>query len=145
MNVAITGATGHLGAAVLRELFRNDHRVKTLIRSDDKRACDGLPVQIVKGDLHDEKALHQLMQNCDALVHCAGLISVHGDPKGLVHQTNVEGTKFVMKMASQSGIKRFIHISSIHAFKQKPSYEMLDEKRDTVSEKAFAYDHSKKL
>jgi dihydroflavonol-4-reductase len=145
MNVAITGVTGHLGAAVLRELFRNDHWVNALIRSDDTRSCEGLPVQFVKGDLHDKSGLHQLMHHCDALVHCAGLISVNGDPKGLVHQTNVEGTKTVMEVARQSGIKRVIHISSIHAFKQRPSHEMLDEKRETVNEKATAYDHSKKM
>jgi dihydroflavonol-4-reductase len=144
MKIAITGATGHLGAAVLRELFRKNHSVKALIRNDDSSTCEGLPVQIVKGDLQDENSLLELISNCDALIHCAAFISVNGDPKGLVHKTNVEGTEKVMKAAKQSGIKRVIHISSIHAYKQRPAHEMLDEKRETVNEKAFAYDHSKK-
>jgi dihydroflavonol-4-reductase len=145
MNIAITGATGHLGAAVLRDLFRNNHSVKALIRQDDTRVFEGLPIQIIKGDLHDNNALQELMSNCNALIHCAAFISVNGDPKGIVHHTNVEGTKNVMKAARLSGIKRVIHISSIHAFKQRPAHEILDEKRETVNEKAFAYDHSKKL
>lgn len=144
MKIALTGATGHLGAAVLRELFRKNLSVKALIRNDDSGTCEGLPVEIVKGDLHNENALHELISNCDALIHCAAFISVNGDPKGIVHQTNVEGVKNVMTAAKQSGIKRVIHISSIHAFNQRPTHEMLDEKRETVNEKAFAYDHSKK-
>ena len=143
MNIAITGATGHLGAAVLQELFRNNHLVKALIR-DDSRSCEGLPVEIVKGDLHNENALQELMSHCDALIHCAAFISVNGDPEGLVHQTNVEGTRSVMNMAKRSGIKRVIHISSIHAYNQRPTHEMLDEKREPVNEKAYAYDYSKK-
>jgi dihydroflavonol-4-reductase len=143
MKVAVTGATGHVGAAVLQELFNRDHSVNALIRYDDTRSCEGLPVQIVKGDLHDENALDELMRNCDALIHCAAFISVNGDHNGLVHRTNVEGTKNIMMGAKRSGIKRVIHISSIHAHNQRPSYEMLDEKRELVNEKAFAYDHSK--
>ena len=144
MNIAITGATGHLGAAVLQKLFRNNHSVKALIRDDDTRSCEGLPVETVKGNLHNEKALQELMSYCDALIHCAAYISVNGDPQGLVHHTNVTGTNNVMKAAKQAGIKRVIHISSIHAFNQRPTHEILDEKRETVNEKVFAYDHSKK-
>ena len=144
MKIALTGATGHLGAAVLQELFRKNHSVKALIRDGDTRTCEGLPVEIVKGDLHNENALQGLMSNCDALIHCAAFISVNGDPKGIVHQTNVEGVKNVMTAAKQSGIKRVIHISSIHAYNQRPTFELLDEKRETVNKKAFAYDHSKK-
>jgi dihydroflavonol-4-reductase len=144
MKIALTGATGHLGAAVLQELFRENHSVKVLLRQNDTRFSEGIPVEIVKGDLHDETALQELMCNCDALIHCAAFISVNGDPQGLVHRTNVEGTKNVMLAAKRSGIKRVIHISSIHAYKQRPPHEMLDEKREPVNEKAFAYDRSKK-
>jgi dihydroflavonol-4-reductase len=68
---------------------------------------------------------------------------VNGDPKGLVHKTNVEGTQLVVDAALQAGIKRFIHISSIHAYQQKPSLQILDEQREPVTENAFAYDRSK--
>ena len=144
MNIAMTGATGHLGAAVLQELLHKNHSVKALIRDDDLRSCEGISVALVKGDLLHKESLVQLMSGCDALIHCAAFISINGDPKGIVHQTNVEGTKLVMETARQSGIKRVIHISSIHAYKQQPTHEMLDEKRELVNEKAFAYDYSKK-
>ena len=143
MKVALTGAAGHLGAALLQELTTRNIPVKALIRGDNTISCKDLPVEIIKGDMMQPEALQRLMQDCDVVIHCAALISVNGDPKGLVHKTNVEGTQLVVDIAQQSGIKRFIQISSIHAFKQQPSLEVLDEQRQHVDEKAFAYDRSK--
>jgi dihydroflavonol-4-reductase len=140
MRVAITGASGHLGAALLQELCKRNISVKALIRHGDTRSCEGLPVEIVNGDLMHPGTL---MNGCDALIHCAALISVNGDPDGLVQLTNVEGTRSVIKSALQAGIKRCIHISSIHAFQQQPSLEILDENRMPIDEKGFAYERSK--
>lgn len=143
MKVALTGAAGHLGAALLQELTKRKIQVKALIRDDDTRCCNDLAVEVIKGDMMQAEVLQKMIQDCDVVIHCAALISVNGDPKGLVHKTNVEGTQLVIDHALQAGIKRFIHISSIHAFKQQPSLELLDEKREHVDENAFAYDRSK--
>ncbi|MEP7254628.1 MAG: NAD-dependent epimerase/dehydratase family protein [Ferruginibacter sp.] len=143
MKVALTGAAGHLGAALLQELTKRNIRVKALIRDNDLRSCKDLPVEIVKGDLLHPGILRSLMDDCDTVIHCAALISVNGDPNGLVHRTNVEGTQLVIDNALQAGIKRCVHISSIHAFQQQPSFEVLDEQREHVTENGFAYDRSK--
>jgi dihydroflavonol-4-reductase len=143
MKVALTGAAGHLGAAILQELTGRNIPLKALIRDNDTRSCADLPVEIIKGDMLYNGVLSNLMQDCDTVIHSAALISVNGDPKGLVHKTNVAGTQLAIDNALQAGIKRFIHISSIHAYRQKPSQEILDEQREPVTENAFAYDRSK--
>jgi dihydroflavonol-4-reductase len=143
MKVAITGAAGHLGAALLQELCKRNIPVKALVRDLDARSCKGLPVEIVYGDLFHPGVLKSLMQDCDTLIHCAALISVNGDPGGLVKLTNVEGTRLVIENALQAGIRRCIHISSIHAFQQKPSLETLNELRIPIDEKGFTYERSK--
>lgn len=143
MKITITGATGHLGSAVLPELFRRNHVVKALVR-EKHYSFEGMPVEMIHGDLLHTGTLHALMKDCDALIHCAAVISIHGDPLGMVHQTNVEGTRLAMETAKECGIKRVVHISSIHAFNQRPSDMELDEQREKVTEKAFAYDRSKK-
>lgn len=143
MKVALTGAAGHLGAALMQELTKRNIRVKALIRDADTRSCSGLPIEIVKGDMMQTGVLESLMLDCDAAIHGAALISVNGDPAGLVHKTNVEGTALAIEAALQTGIKRFIHISSIHAFQQRPSLAILDENREPVTDKGFAYDRSK--
>ncbi len=143
MKVALTGASGHLGAAILQELNKRDIPVRILLRNSDTRSCDGLKAEIVSGDILDPEALKKLMTGCDMAIHCAALISINGDPTGLMYRTNVDGTSVVIETALQSGIKRCIHISSIHAFQQKPSLEVLDENRIPIDEKGFAYERSK--
>jgi dihydroflavonol-4-reductase len=143
MKIAITGASGHLGSALVHELVKKHCEIKALVK-DDARSLEGLPVEIIPGDVLHAATLQNLMRGSDALIHCAAVISVNGDPGGIVHRTNVEGTKLVMEVAKLSGIKRVIHISSIHAYEQTPSFETLDECRKMVNEKAFAYDRSKK-
>lgn len=143
MKVALTGATGHLGAALLQELSSRNIAVKALVRSGEIRTCSGLPVEIIRGDLFDTAALALLMEECDAVIHCAAVISVNGDPAGLMNRTNITGTDSVVNIALQSGIKRFIHISSIHAFKQQPEIEVLDETAATADETSYAYGRTK--
>src|SRR6187200_2799622 len=118
MKVSITGATGHLGNLIVRELLARGYAVKALARGNDLKAIEGLPIEIIKGDLADEVALRKLMEGCDGLIHSAALISISGSQQGLVHKINVDGTRLVMEIAKASGIKRVIHISSIHAFNQ---------------------------
>jgi dihydroflavonol-4-reductase len=144
MKAAVTGATGHLGGALLRELYKRDYAIRALVREEPKDWFDAMPFEFVKGDLDNRKALMELMTSCDYLIHAAGLISIHGDQDGLVHKTNVDGVKTVMEIAKACGIKRVIHISSIHAYQQKPKYDLLDEHRQKASTNSYAYDCSKR-
>ncbi len=143
MKIALTGASGHLGSALLQLICSRGIAVKTLVRDEKLPYLKDLPIEPVKGDLFDSTSLQGLVKDCDVLIHSAAYISVNGDPKGLVHKTNVEGTKAVMDAAVAAGVKRCVHISSIHAYRQEPSSEILDEQRMPVGETGFAYDRSK--
>jgi dihydroflavonol-4-reductase len=143
MKVAITGAAGHLGAALLHELCGRNLQIKVLVRDADTRSCRDLPVEIIYGDMLQPGVLDSLFSGCDIVIHCAAVISVNGDATGIVHRTNVMGTQLAIEAALKNGIKRFIHISSIHAFQQQPTFVILDEQRKHVTEKSFAYDRSK--
>ncbi|MBK8611151.1 MAG: NAD-dependent epimerase/dehydratase family protein [Chitinophagaceae bacterium] len=145
MKVALTGAAGHLGAAILQELNSRNIEVKALIRDNDTRALKDLQAGIVKGNILHAGVLENLMQDCDTVIHSAALISVNGDRNGLVYKTNVEGTRMAIETALQAGVKRFIQISSIHAYQQQPSLEILDEQRKPVTDNGFAYDRSKQM
>ncbi len=144
MKVAITGATGHIGGVIVRELLHRGHTVKALVRGYDTKSLDGLDVEKIHGDLHDITSLKHLMESCDALIHAAALISIDGDMHGLVHRTNIEGTRHVMDAAKAAGIKRVIHISSVHAYSQHPLAEIMDEQRAPAGDNTFAYDRSKR-
>lgn len=144
MKVAITGASGHIGGLIVRELLERKHSVKALIRGNEPKSLAGLNVEKIQGDLNDTIALNHLMKSCDALIHAAALISIDGDMKGQVHRTNVEGTRHVMDTAKAVGIKRVIHISSVHAYTQHPLDTIFDERRAPADDSTFAYDRSKR-
>lgn len=144
MKVALTGATGHLGGAIIRELNARQYSIKALIRTDVPDKFDGIPIEWVKGDLQNKETLAALMASCDVAIHSAGLISINGDQGGLVPLTNVEGTRNVMEAAKEAGVKRVIHISSIQAYQQRPSNKTLDESRSKTTDDSFAYDRSKR-
>ncbi|HMB28459.1 MAG TPA: NAD-dependent epimerase/dehydratase family protein, partial [Blastocatellia bacterium] len=58
MRAFITGATGFIGAHLARELLRDGHQVKALVRQEsDRRNVAGLPVEMVEGDLDDRRRL----------------------------------------------------------------------------------------
>jgi nucleoside-diphosphate-sugar epimerase len=72
MRVFVTGASGYIGNAVAKAFRRAGHQVFGLVRSD-RSAHDLLKNEIhpVKGDLADPKTLHHVMQNIEAVAHCA--------------------------------------------------------------------------
>ncbi len=144
MKVSITGATGHLGGVIARELHHRQYDIKALLRSEVPDNFQEIPIEWVKGDLQNKEALSKLMDTCDAVIHSAGLISIHGDQGGKVPLTNVEGTRNIMDAAKAAGVNRVIYISSIQAYQQKPSNEILDENRPKATDQSFAYDRSKR-
>ncbi|MBC8490207.1 MAG: NmrA family NAD(P)-binding protein, partial [Bacteroidetes bacterium] len=52
MNIAVTGASGHIGANLTRRLIADGNKVKVLLHKD-KRAIKGLPLEIINGSLND--------------------------------------------------------------------------------------------
>ena len=142
MNISVTGASGHIGANLIRILIERKHKVTVLYNIDD-RAFKELDVNIVQGSLYNTYALEKLVLNADVVFHLAANISILGDKDGSVCRTNVEGTKNIVNASIKAGVKKFIHFSSIHAFNQNPLNEPLDENRSLVGNNASSYDKSK--
>lgn len=123
MNL-VTGATGHIGNVLVRELIRQDRPVRALVLPREDRAClDGLPVEICEGDVLDPGSLDAAMQGVDTVYHLAGIISIMPGQDDFVRRVNVDGTKNVLRAAQQAGVRRLVYTSSIHAF-GRPSEEV---------------------
>jgi len=142
MRVALTGITGHVGAAVAHLLHARGVSVRALLRGE---LVVPIPVEeTVRGDVLEPNTLPAFLEGCDALIHCAGQISIQGDPTGIVRRTNVDGTGNILRAAMACGVRRAVHVSSIHAFEQLPVDQVLDERRSLVGANAFPYDRSKR-
>ncbi|MCC6726618.1 MAG: NAD-dependent epimerase/dehydratase family protein [Saprospiraceae bacterium] len=140
-TIAVTGASGHLGNVVCRQLCGQGHRVRAMYHSF-KQSLEGLSVELVQGNILDEKALERLLTGCEVVVHCAAIISIHGDPTGEVFRTNTEGPRLLLEVASRVGVRRIVHISSVHAAVEVHG-EPFDETRPYKGPGDYAYDHSK--
>lgn len=144
MRVAVTGAAGHLGAATVRDLLAHRIEVRALHHpSSDMKALEGLAVEPVAADILEPEQLKHAFDGVDAVVHLAGLISIDGDHDGLVARTNVDGARNVGEACLGAGVRKLVHVSSIHAFKSSPQLSRLDEASPRADRHSFAYDRSK--
>lgn len=145
MDVAITGATGHIGASLVRAILAQGRSVRVLARND-LRAIQGLDVEIVTGDLLQPDSLMKLFRGVHTVFHLAARISIVGSEGGMVEKINVEGTKNVIQTCLRNGVKRLVHFSSIHAFTAHPHDEVIDETRALATgNHEFWYDRSKAI
>jgi dihydroflavonol-4-reductase len=142
MKIAVTGASGRIGNVVVRDLLEAGHAVRVLQRRES-RALAGLNIERVQGELLDQEALTHLTKGTEVLIHLAAVISLQGGMGGKVNQTNVDGTRAVLKAAQDQGLRRAICFSSIHAYNQLPGDTPLDETRALAFQSKMAYDRSK--
>jgi dihydroflavonol-4-reductase len=141
-KIAVTGASGHLGNTVCRVLSEKGFAVNAFYNSD-KSALQNLSVNAIQGSILNQENLSDLLQDCDAVIHCAAIISIHGDPTGIVHKTNTEGPKNIAEVSKKLGVKKIIHVSSVHAVLEHPFDAPFDETRAHKQEGSYAYDYSK--
>ena len=120
MQVAVTGASGHIGANLVRTLLERGRRVRVLIHRD-RRAIEGLDVDIVQGSIHDPQTVADFTKGTDVVYHLAAQISVEGAMGGLVSQTNTEGTRNIVNACISHEVKKLVHFSSIHALQDQSS------------------------
>ena len=143
MTVVVTGATGHVGANLVRELLQRGRKVRVLIHQEEI-GLEGLDVERVTGDVRDLATLERAFADAEIVYHLAAVISIVGDPDGRVHAVNVDGARNAAQAALRCGVRRFVHTCSIHAFDQAPLSEPLDEQRARVVSRSHpAYDRSK--
>lgn len=143
MLAVVTGASGHLGASLVRTLVAREWKVKALVHNH-ARALEGVDVERVSGNILDEESLRQAFKGADIVFHLAACISVVGWNRKQVEAVNIAGVQNVVDACASEGVKRLVHTSSFHANKQKPLDEPLDETRPLVDlSKSPPYNRSK--
>lgn len=142
--VAITGATGHLGANLVRQLVERGDEVRALVRRPNPPELRGLSLTQVRGDVVTGEGLDAMLDGAELLYHLAAQISIVGPMDGLVEAVNVRGVRNVVHAAMRAGVRRMIHTCSVHALSHSPWDQPADETRPRVRPgQAPAYDVSK--
>jgi dihydroflavonol-4-reductase len=114
MSVLVTGATGFVGAAVLRALLARGQACRALVRpSSDLGNLQGLDVEIVTGDLNDPVSLKSAAKGVSALFHVAADYRLWvPDPESMM-RANVDGSINVLRAAAEAGANRIVYTSSV--------------------------------
>lgn len=115
----VTGATGHIGNVLVRELLQRGERVRALILPNECRApLNGLDIEACEGNVLDVDSLFAAMRGVTGVFHLAGVISIMPGADELVRRVNIEGTKNILHVAKELNVDRFVYTSSIHAIKR---------------------------
>jgi dihydroflavonol-4-reductase len=143
MTVLITGANGHIGANLVRALIDKGQPTRCLVHTNS-RAIEGLNTTKVTGDIRDVASLCRAFDGIDTVYHLAANISLSMDGWQRLEEINVKGTRNVVAACLETGVRRLVHFSSIHAFQRLPLTLPVDESRPLVdSVKYPPYDRSK--
>jgi dihydroflavonol-4-reductase len=124
MKVLVTGASGHVGANLVRALISQGESVRALVHLDT-RAINGLNVEIAQGDIREPESLGRALEDVDTVYHLAASISLTATKQ--IRAVNVDGTKNVVEACIHNKIQRLVHFSSIHAMAHQPTGKAIDE------------------
>ena len=127
-TVFLTGGTGFVGTNLAPMLADAGHSLRCLIRpGNPARSLADLDYQRVEGTLDDEGVLSEALKGVDVVVHLAALVSFRKPDREALFRVNTEGTRRLARLARQSGVGRFLHMSTISAVAYSNRPEILDE------------------
>ncbi len=110
-RIAITGASGFVGKAIVHEAASRGFAVHAIVRSENEKLV-GENVSTFKGDLFDAASLDRAMKDCDAVIHLVGIIAEQPSKGVTFQRMHVEGTRAAIEATKRAGIKRYIHMSA---------------------------------
>lgn len=126
----VTGACGHLGGTLVRLLERTGAQVRGL-RLPREQARDRAHVTYYPGDVRDRDSLRPLFRGLAGrevvVFHTAAIVDISGEATPQMHDVNVNGTKNILALCREYGVKRLVYVSSVHAIPEKDGYAVLRE------------------
>jgi len=141
----VTGSTGFIGNVLTRKLLERGREVRAFMRpTSDSSALEGLPVEKAKGDIRDQGSLEEAFKGINTVYHLAARITLLPWEDRIIRESNLEGTRNVLKACLKNGVKKLIYTSTIHAMKEPPEGVTIDEKMQYYPDNPRGeYDRSK--
>lgn len=116
MKVALIGGTGYVGSYIIDELIDHDHVPRLLVRDgSEHKVTQPEKCEIINGDIEDDEAIGQTLDDCDAVIYLIALIREFPS-RGLTNEKlQFKGSKRVAEIAEEKGVKRFLLMSALGA------------------------------
>lgn len=144
MKLAVTGGQGRIGAAIVSHALAEGHHVVSMDRKAPEISYEVKSVEHHVVDGRDFSALVEVMEGCDALIHCAAIPGPNNHPANEVYNNNTQGSYNALLAAIECGVKRICQLSSVNAigmgYSRAPRFDYfpLDEAHPTYCEDAYS-------
>jgi nucleoside-diphosphate-sugar epimerase len=114
--ILVTGASGHLGANLVRRLLADHAALRLLARpgTDGASFC-GLTAEIVEAELGDLDAIRRAVRGVQQIYHCAAQISTHRGAEEEIFRSNILGTRNLLLAAREAGVERVVVTGTLSA------------------------------
>ena len=128
MQALVTGANGFVGSHVCRRLIERGVSVRALVREgSDRRALEGVDVELAVGDILRPETLAPAIEGCDQVFHLAAVVRFFTrDPEGM-RAANTQGTRNVLAAAGNAGVRRIVHTSTAAVLRRSADGSAADE------------------
>ena len=148
MKILVTGAEGFIGSHLVERLVRLKHKVRAFVLYNSFNSFGWLDtlddeikkkIDIVTGDIRDEKSVKDSVRNCDAVIHLAALIGIpysYYSPQAYI-KTNLEGTYNILEAARHMNCKNIIITSTSEVY-GSAQYLPIDEAHPINSQSPYA-------
>jgi putative NADH-flavin reductase len=121
MKIALIGATGFVGSAILKEALERGHEVTAIVRHPDKLQAHP-KLHAKKGDVYSADEVARLVSGHDAVI--SAFNPGWSDPEIYNHQ--VKGTESIIKGVKQAGVKRLLFVGGAGSLEVKPGVQSVD-------------------
>ncbi|MGL4561674.1 MAG: NAD-dependent epimerase/dehydratase family protein [Brevinema sp.] len=136
--VVVTGATGHIGNVLVRELLKKNIRVRVLVRPGSTEIpLEGLNVEKIYGDIRNKEELKKAFEGASVVYHLAAIISIFPGIDPELEAVNIQGTKNVGEVCVELNIPKLVYTSSVHAIADQPHGQPINEDIEICITKAI--------
>ena len=116
---------------ILRILKEQNVEIYALLMPDENPIINHPGIHYIYGDVCRTESLQPLLDGAESketvVIHTAGIISIAQDVSPDMYAVNVNGTKKMVQISRENGVKRFVYVSSVHAMPEKPLHNMICE------------------
>ncbi len=127
MRIFLTGATGFVGAHVAQIAEAEGAKLRLLTRASSNTSRLPKSADLVVGDLRAPEQFADALTDCEALIHVAADYRLWAPDAAEMYQTNVEGTRKLLLLARQAGVRRVVYTSSVATMGFKADGTVVDE------------------